>query len=215
MTGPMKAIVALVAISLSGSACAPTPPSPPRSATGPTTTAASTATATTVEVAPADPGQPSTQPSTHPSTPPATGRPQSLDDLVTRALGALKAGDGEAYNALMFTQEDVKRSCPELLKDVNAALLAKMARSVSERVGRCGQLAWAGAKEVRRSGGTRKGRSKDCSQEVWELHDVAITFDIGGQEVIVKLDDPMEFPGGTFAFADDPRCGAAFQKLTQ
>ncbi len=195
----MKTILTLVAVSLAWVACAPTPASSPR--TQPTAPAAApgstvTSAATAASAAPGDGANP------------ASERPKSIDELVTRALAAIKAGDGQAYGALMFTQEDVTKACPELLKSVDAELLAKMARSVSERVAECGQLEWAEAKQVGRSGGQRKHRSKDCSHEVWELQDVKMTFQIGGEEVQVKLDDPLEFPDGTFAFADNPRCGA-------
>ncbi len=122
-------------------------------------------------------------------------------------MAAIQAGDGEAYGQLMFTLDDVKISCAKALEDVNANMISRMHGSVTQSVQKCGELDWAKAKPLGRTGGERKGPANGCSAEVWELQDIKLMFEIDGKKVQVKLDDPMVFPDGSHAFADNPRCG--------
>ncbi|MBW2454858.1 MAG: hypothetical protein JRI68_10120 [Deltaproteobacteria bacterium] len=188
----MKTIVVALPLALAWAACSPAPPPEAPPPAPPT----------------AEPAAPTASPAT-PVEPPAdqAGRPKSLDDLVNRALAAIKTGDGKAYGQLMFTLDDVTQNCPEALKDVNADMVTRMQASVAKSVAECSKLEWAKAKQLERTGGDRKRPAKHCTTEVWELHDIKVVFEIDGKKVHVKLDDPMVFPDGSHAFADDPRCG--------
>jgi len=197
----MKNVAVVLTCAAIGLACSP---APPPAATTPPPPAPPTAT-------PPEPAAAATPAPSHaaPSPPKAVpaGRPKSVDDLVTRAVAAIKAGDGDADVRLMFTLDEVKQNCPKALEQVNADWITRMHGSIRKSVKECGVHHWGKAKQLERTGGDRKRPARECNAEVWELHDIKIVFEIDGKKVHLKLDDPMVFPDGTYAFADDPRCG--------
>lgn len=136
----------------------------------------------------------------------AKQRPASMKSLRDAGLAALKKGDAAAYIHIMFNLADIKKYCPDQLKQLPPGLAKKMHNSIRKSVKKCNALFdWSKAKLVRVEGGEKKKPDKKC-KNLFELKDIKAYYAVGKKTYRVKLDDPIVFGGKLFVFADDPRC---------
>jgi len=148
-------------------------------------------------------------PTTEPEAPPpVAGPPKSIDELIKRAVTALKENDAEGYIKLLVTREQMDEFCPKESKDISPKQIAKTLRRTREQFDRChnGEFDWSQAKQVGSENRGKKRLVKKCGPEVYSLSDVRIYFEAGDKRVRFRIDDPVLLPDGVYAVADDPRC---------
>lgn len=141
----------------------------------------------------------------------AEGRPTSLDALIERGVAAIKAKDTDRYAALMANIELATEYCPDMARDMGARIAKQDAKNRADLraelvEGACAKLDWSAAKEVRREGGAKGDEVRGCPG-MYQHSDIELVFEVAGNKVRVKLDDPFLFePKGTWGFGDTPRC---------
>lgn len=146
-------------------------------------------------------------------TKPAATRPAptSKEELTKAALAALKAGDADAYLALIMAKAELQEHCSEGVAKLKAGKLDKLFKELDtktrRRVAECKALFdWSKAKQVEVKGGDIRDRpAKGCKDTVKRVKDINVDFEVDGTKYKVKLDDPQIF-GGVWRFTEEPQC---------
>ncbi len=127
----------------------------------------------------------------------------SREELADRAFAALRAGDANAYRALLPEPRVIPRSCKWSAKFRRA--LPEIAQDLDQRFAECQHLLdWAKAKVTPHGYSAEPGPEGGCPPVIGH-GEARFDISVGSERYEVTIDDVMEI-GGRFYVFDTPQC---------
>jgi len=148
-------------------------------------------------------------------------RPASVESLVAKVVDLMRTGRFDEFGQLLLTPAEATVHCPEMMNKLSekhrrriASKLTKLAAKSQRALEKCRAYGdWSTSKKLRVAGGKPKASTAQlCPKHLEQLEDIEISFDLGGKQVRLTLDDPFEIPGVGLGVAGYPVCDSRGSK---